>query len=203
MITGLMPPSGCWARRPCGAENLVADGDRRADTIFVEEARRYRYTGPREFDNAHRSGAVVRVGSSADLSWWLSTQAPTEVAEPFTYVVDVQGQLWLAPRRSEHIACAGGHDVLAAGDIGFAHGPNGWSVAVVSNQSTGYCPDLESWPALARSLDHARIAHPDAFTHPVVFRLCRSCRQRNVVHDNLFVCALCEGELPSQWNFDR
>jgi len=125
------------------------------------------------------------------------------VAEPFTYVVDVQGQLWLAPRRSEHVACARGHDVQAAGEIGFAHGLSGWSVAVVSNQSTGYCPDLESWPALARSLDQAGIAHPDAFTHPVVYRLCRSCGERNVVHDNLFVCALCEGEPPSQWSFDR
>jgi hypothetical protein len=95
------------ARHLCEAENLVADGGGDADTVFVEEARRYRYVGPHELDNARRSDAVVRVRSPADLSWWLSTQSPTEVAEPFTYVVDVQGQLWLAPRRSEHIACAG------------------------------------------------------------------------------------------------
>ncbi|GEC07984.1 hypothetical protein SSP24_56390 [Streptomyces spinoverrucosus] len=31
-----------------------------------------------------------------------------ELAEPFTFVVDTEGALRWAPRRSEHVVCAGG-----------------------------------------------------------------------------------------------
>lgn len=42
---------------------------------------------------------------------------------------------------------------------------------------------------------------PERLTHPVVFRLCPECRERNVVRDGYLVCALCEAELPETWNF--
>jgi hypothetical protein len=37
---------------------------------------------------------------------------------------------------------------------------------------TGYCPDLECWPAVAATLDPVGLARPDRFTHEVEFRRC-------------------------------
>lgn len=125
-----------------------------------------------------------------------------ELAEPFTFVVDGGGWLLLAPRRSEHVVCAGGEPVLGAGEVGFAWEAGRWAVTVVSNQSTGYCPDLSSWPAVARALDRAGLARPDGFTHPVVFRRCPGCRELNIVRENDFVCVFCGGDLPAEWNVD-
>src|SRR6266542_3004531 len=72
-----------------------------------------------------------------------------ELREPFTFVVSLDGK----PRRSEHVDCAAGQPVRAAGEVLFARDGTGWSVSEISNQSTGYCPDPDSWPALAMALD--------------------------------------------------
>ncbi len=122
---------------------------------------------------------------------------PAERQEPVTYVVDEQGALLLAPRRSEHVDCAGGADVLVAGEIGFVQDDTGtgWSVGEVSNQSTGYCPSPGCWPAVAAALDAAGIAHPDGFTHAFVFRRCEPCRQLTIVKDDDYTCALCGSDL--------
>jgi hypothetical protein len=69
--------------------------------------------------------------------------------------------------------------------------------------STGYCPDVGSWPSVADALDRAGVERPRAFTHPVVFRRCVSCQQVNVVREGDFVCVFCDGALPSGWNIDR
>jgi hypothetical protein len=37
----------------------------------------------------------------------------------------------------------------------------GWVVSEVSNQSTGYCPDLSCWSAVASALDRAGLERPD------------------------------------------
>ena len=42
---------------------------------------------------------------------------------------------------------------------------------------------------------------PAGFTHAVVFRRCEACGQRNVVKDDAFVCAVCDADLPAEWNF--
>ncbi|WP_406264059.1 hypothetical protein OH779_13285 [Actinacidiphila glaucinigra] len=160
----------------------------------------FTYVGPADIRAAVvRPGATGRaVRSPDDLREWLDGTGPAEREEPFTYVVDLTGTLLLAPRRSEHVACAGGGPVLAAGEITFAAGEDGgWEVTEVSNQSTGYCPDPEaSWPALAEALDHAGLARPRWFTQAVVFRHCPRCGERNLVKDGDFTCALCESPLP-------
>jgi hypothetical protein len=71
----------------------------------------------------------------------------------------------------------------------------------VSNQSTGYCPEPASWPAVARALDAAGIAHPGRFTVAVIFRRCDACGERNLVKDDWFECAICGAPLASEWNF--
>jgi len=163
--------------------------------------RRHRYVGPAELLDLVRPGSEGRVvRSAADLDAWLTGRDKDELAEPFTYVVGLDGLLRLAPRRSEHVACAGGADVLGAGEMGFGRAAGLRVVREVSNQSTGYCPHLDSWPAVARALDRAGIDRPAAFTHAVVFRRCTPCREINIVREGEFVCVFCGSELPVQWN---
>ncbi|MFF4429670.1 hypothetical protein ACFYZ4_10925 [Streptomyces sp. NPDC001513] len=167
--------------------------------------RSYRYVGPAELRALVRPGNEGRrIRTAADFDDWASASArtPAEPAEPFTFVVDTSGVLRLAPRRSEHVVCAGGGPVLSAGEIGFRPESGRWAVREVSNQSTGYCPDPGSWPAVADALDAAGIAHPRGFTHEVVFRRCPACRELNIVREEDFVCVFCDGALPREWNVD-
>jgi hypothetical protein len=90
--------------------------------------------------------------------------------------------------------------VLAAGEILFARDAGGWSASEISNQSTGYCPDPDSWPAVAVALDRIGLAHPGDFTHKVIFRRCPSCGQLNIVRDGDFACAVGDNALPAHWN---
>ena len=158
------------------------------------EARRYSYIGPAELRSLPRTASTV-LETPADLDCWLAAQRPAEVDEPFTFVVTVDGSLRLAPRRSEHVTCAAGQDVLAAGEMAFVRTSAGWAVREVSNQSTGYCPDPSSWPAVAAALARAGIAHPPGFTAEIVFRRCAACGAHNVVRDGDYTCALCDSAL--------
>lgn len=145
----------------------------------------YAYVGPAELLEQVRPGTVgepVRSPSAIE---------DLPQGEPFTYVVTLNGTLRIAPRRSEHVACAGGRDVLAAGEITF----DGTVVTEVSNQSTGYCPGEECWPAVADALDRAGIQRPDGFTATFVFRHCPECGELNVVKDGYYVCVFCDAEL--------
>ncbi|MFJ7070409.1 hypothetical protein [Streptomyces sp. NPDC101115] len=167
--------------------------------------REYGFTGPHEIRRAvgwdHPGGPVI--GTAADFAAWTAEQSAADLAGPFTYVVDARGRLRLAPRRSEHVACAGGGVVRAAGEISWAADPaGGWSAVEVSNLSTGYAPDPECWPSVAAALEAAGLAHPGAFTHAVTFRRCPApdCAQLNVVRDGLYACAVCGATLPADWN---
>ena len=165
---------------------------------------RFRYVGPAELKAAVVPGTRgVRIRAAADFGRWVGERSAAELAEPFTFVVDVDGWLLLAPRRSEHVACAGGEPVLAAGEVGFTREAGRWVVAEVSNQSTGYCPDISCWDAVARAFDRAGLGPPDGFTHAVLFRRCPGCGELNIVRDNDFVCVFCGGDLPAEWNVDR
>lgn len=167
----------------------------------IPDGRRYRYAGPA--DVAGRSGPAGRpIHVTPDVDGWLAEAAPPDRAEPFTYAVDPHGTLRVAPRRSEHVACAGGGEVLAAGEITFARNAAGWTVTEVSNQSTGYCPDPSCWPAVAAALDRIGLGHPGAFTAEFLFRRCPDCATLNVVKEGDFACAACDQVLPRSWNVD-
>jgi hypothetical protein len=120
-----------------------------------------------------------------------------------TFVIDCQGDLLLPDRRSEHVACAGGGPVLSAGEMFLLVRGDGVEVVEISNQSTGYCPEPESWPAVVSALDRIGVAHPGRFTAEIVFRRCEACGERNVVRDGWFVCGVCGAELPAEWNFQH
>jgi hypothetical protein len=112
--------------------------------------------------------------------------------------------LWIADRHSEHIACARGGPVLSAGELTFQIDRRTKQVEVVAvtNQSTGFCPEPESLPAVAAALDGLGIEHPGEFTTAMIFRRCANCGTTNVVKDGWFECAICGRELPGEWNFD-
>jgi hypothetical protein len=171
--------------------------------IVVDQGWRYRYVGPADLSAQASLGAGGQlIRSRKEFDDWIGAVDTREIAEPFTYVVDVEGVLRLAPRRSEHVACAVGGEVLAAGEIAFARSAAGWVVSEVSNQSTGYCPDLSCWSAIASALDRAGLQRPDGFTSEFVFRRCPDCFYLNVVKEEDFVCCLCGEDLPDVWNVD-
>ncbi|MEV6012126.1 hypothetical protein AB0M29_35665 [Streptomyces sp. NPDC051976] len=165
--------------------------------------RHYRYIGPADVKAAvrpGREGAGIR--TPEDLAEWAAGRTSEELAEPFTFVIGADGILRLSPRRSEHVACAGGDVVASAGEIAFVRNAAEWVVDEVSNQSTGYCPDVTSWSAVAESLDQIGLRHPGAFTHEVVFRRCPVCQEHNIVREAHFVCVYCDADLPAEWNID-
>ncbi|MCE9573281.1 MAG: hypothetical protein K8W52_09000 [Deltaproteobacteria bacterium] len=160
----------------------------------------YRYVGPEAIRAAAADAAPgTAIGRATDLSDWLAAHVADreDGATPATFVVTVDGILRIASRRSEHVACAGGQPVLAAGEIFFARG----ACVAVSNLSTGYCPRPDSYAAVAAALARAGIAHPPAYTAAFEFRRCPACGERNLVKDDHFACALCDAELPEMWNF--
>ena len=89
---------------------------------------------------------------------------------------------------------------MAAGEITVS--PDG-EVLEVSNQSTGFCPEVECWPVVARTLEKAALDHPGAWTASFQFRRCPRCGARTLIKEEVFECAECGGELPARWNFDR
>jgi hypothetical protein len=120
----------------------------------------FEYVGPRELapDNTGPSGQEIR--SLDDLLSFIDSRLD-ELNEPFTFVVDRDGNLLLAPRRSEHVRAAGGLSVLAAGEIAFDAAGR---VTYSSNQSIGYRPHEASWQALAEALRAIGVEVPDAST---------------------------------------
>lgn len=166
-------------------------------------SRRYSYIGPGSL--AHLASADtlrVCVNTQGDIHRWVreAEQAIDDGGCVFaTFVVDADGRLWIADRQSEHVACARGGDVLSAGEILF-RASDEVGVEYVTNQSTGYCPEPESWRAVDEALRRAGIEPPDYFSKAFQFRRCTSCRNINIIKDDLFECDVCGAEIPRVWN---
>jgi hypothetical protein len=162
--------------------------------------RAYPYVGPEAIRERPRGEPGAAIRSQQELAAWLAAH-PEAATEGATFVVDDRGVLRVAPRRSEHIDCAGGGAVLAAGELRFAGSAGRPTVAEATNQSTGYCPEPECWEVVAAKLSAAGIPGPQGWSHAFVFRRCAVCRQINVVKDEWFVCDACDAALPRSWNF--
>ena len=117
-----------------------------------------------------------------------------------TFVVDESGTLRVADRHGEHVACAGGQPVLSAGETTFNLSDPAVRLLEVSNQSTGYCPEPESWPVVGAVLAAAGLDAPPGFTFACVFRRCVGCGMRNLAKGGVFECGVCARELPAAYN---
>ena len=176
--------------------------------------RTYRYVGPPDIKARSATQPPGReIHTPADVRAWIRDSAqPASPGDliPATFVIDPAGRLLIADRHSEHVACAAGRDVLAAGEIFFLiESPSALSVAEVTNQSTGYCPEPTcwsaveaAWSAVEAALDQIGLPHPSGFTTECTFRKCQNCGARNIVKDAWYHCDVCGAPLPGVWNFD-
>ena len=140
--------------------------------------------------------------------WFQAAQPPInrDKTVTVTFIIDTDGQLWIADRGIEHVVCAVGQPVLSAGEMTFAmERPQTEIIEIVeiTNQSTGYCPEPESWWAVERALTDIGIPHPPDFTVAYLFRRCDVCGTTNIIKDLWFECAVCESPLSQDWNYDR
>jgi len=166
--------------------------------------KRYSYVGHVNIADLPSDNQRVWVRSSQDILQWIKTtnqQPEYDDVYIATFIVDTDGLLWINDRRSEHVLCANGQDVLCAGEIGFVINDSQLEIIELSNQSTGYCPEPKSWYAIHHALQTAQISHPDFFTLAITFRLCDVCHTKNIVNDHHFYCANCDASLPLEWNF--
>jgi hypothetical protein len=163
--------------------------------------RAYRYVGSEEIAR-HAQEAIERLQprSPDDIRGW-AARARSRALE-FTYVVDTAGNLWLSDRRSEHVTCARGAEVLGAGELWVDVGPRQVTIASITNQSTGYCPEPDCWPAVRDALARAGLEPPRAFTYVFRYRRCPTCRGINILKDAMPECPGCGTELPAAWNLE-
>jgi hypothetical protein len=166
--------------------------------------RLYRYVGPKRIgDRAGTEPLGWPIHWAEDVRRWVgatgqSVQRDGSVVA--TFVVDEDGRLMISDRSSEHVACAGGGKVRSAGEMTFLISKSGVEVIAVSNQSTGYCPEPESWPSVRTALVDAGLACPELFDPECVFRRCANCGQINVIKGDWFRCQVCSRDLPADYN---
>jgi hypothetical protein len=173
----------------------------------MNKLKSYKYIGSTEIKLSvaeYPCGTVIR--SIADLENWIIGQLYRPIITGgsivATFVIDLDVNLCIADRHSEHVACASARSVLSAGEIFINWDKNGFEVSDITNQSTGYCPKLESWHYVEAALDKIPIDRPSHFTSEFTFRRCNACLQINIIKDSLFVCAVCSSILPDVWNFE-
>ena len=159
----------------------------------------YPYVGRDDLDEAKRQPGGARLSTPALFREWLRGN-PDSLADGSTYVVDLRGVLRLAPRRSEHVHCASGDDVLGAGEIRFGRTGSTLRVAYLSNQSAGYCPDVTSLEMVVAAIRRTGVNPPARWSAAMEFRRCPKCREIAIVKDAWFVCVFCEADLPKAWN---
>lgn len=147
----------------------------------------------------------IRLVSARSIFEWIKFHKPPRNPDKtvtLTFIVDVDGAMWINDRHSEHVFCANGGDVLSAGEITFEVNLHTAQIVEITNQSTGYCPPPESYEAVKFALKASGMAHPPSFTTEFVFRHCNHCKTINIVKDGWFYCGVCDRELDEFWNFE-
>lgn len=144
--------------------------------------RSYRYIGPPDLIPKGAFPPRTLVDSRNTLKNWITDHADEIDIEDniaATFIVDINYLLWIADRSSEHVECARESDVLSAGEI-FSTYLNGEpAIDHITNQSTGYCPEPESYPAIKRALYTTDISYPASYEPEFIFRLCTKCEAKD------------------------
>ena len=83
----------------------------------------YHYVGPHDPQQLlSRSSDRQQIMNPGDVLGWIGKtyqEIGYDHSVTATFVVDTSNQLWIADQRSEHVVCAAGQPVLAAGEITF------------------------------------------------------------------------------------
>ena len=172
--------------------------------------RLYQYVGPEDLEQLARTvgrneGCPI-LDRKTVMAWMTDTdQHPDADGHvTVTFVISSEGVLRISDRHQEHVVCADYSPVLSAGEMTFLVEDDHVGVAHVSNQSTGYCPEPASWPAVASALDRAGFDAPSGFDIAIEFRRCETCGQTVLVKEAIEdepECLMCGSVLPEQWNF--
>jgi hypothetical protein len=172
----------------------------------MKQYREYSYVGSKELLAVLQKNSMrTHIASTADIQNWLKNSGQKLGLDRMvtaTFIIDTQGELWIADRHSEHVLCAAGKNVLSAGEITFMVRPTTVEVTDITNQSTGYCPEPESWDAVEVALDQIGLTHPSDFTTAYQFRRCNNCETTNIIKDDWYECAVCQFPLSTLWNYD-
>ncbi|SHI77336.1 hypothetical protein SAMN02745181_0848 [Rubritalea squalenifaciens DSM 18772] len=167
--------------------------------------REYEYVGSPDFIPKGDFPPRLKVEEAEALLLWMQdhrSDMDIEECIPATYVVDVDGQFWIADRGSEHVACARVGRVLAAGEAFLSGMDETPYIHRITNQSTGYCPEPESWQAVERALAGTGLEFPSGFDPAFEFRICPSCQTLAIVKDGYYTCLMCGADLPLEWNIE-
>lgn len=160
----------------------------------------YKYVGSKEILRCIKPNAKgYKINSSLDIQEWIiqTEQTLDENNEIIaTFIIDTTHNLKINDRHLEHVACAEGNPVLSAGEIIFEIN-NGkvTKITHITNQSTGYCPQINSWKEVDKALKKLDLPFPPFFTQEFIFRICEKCDNINIIKDNFFVCNICESNL--------
>ena len=76
----------------------------------------YTYQGPRELLKLDTPEDLTLIRKKEDVLVWMQNRTDAIA----TFILNLEGQLWIATRNAEHVACARGKNVLSAGEIVFA-----------------------------------------------------------------------------------
>lgn len=166
----------------------------------------YTYVGAEEIKNSlDLSLTGFSIHKLQDIEGWIkaTNQELRHGSVTATYVVNEKGELLLSDRHSEHVMCAGGNKVLAAGEITFEVEKHEISVSGITNQSTGYCPRPACWQSVNAALKLININYPAYFTQAYEFRYCTHCTNINLIKEQIFECVVCGANLDLEWNLDK
>jgi len=163
----------------------------------------YFFVGPKEIvARVEKKYEGHKINHIEDIQKWITASNQTIINEQLiaTFIINEQAELVLSDRHSEHVICAGGRNVLSAGEITFNFEQEAIIVSAISNQSTGYCPKPASWEVVEIALNKLKINHPTYFTSAFEFRYCEHCQNKNLIKEAIYECAVCGSDLAVEWN---
>lgn len=163
-----------------------------------KKLKRYKYVGPNNILSTIRPDLKgICITSPDQIKFWLkdTKQKLLNSEVTATFVVDLEHNLLINDRHTEHVVCANGEEIYSAGEITFMLLDDRIRVSRITNQSTGYCPSPDSWNSVIIALEKIGIEYPSDFTTKFIFRICENCQWINLIKDDFFVCANCEQDL--------
>ena len=166
----------------------------------------YRYVGPENLlDLLNSNNKGSQITNLVSLSDWIecNKQMISYGELTATFIISKNHHLLINDRHSEHVVCANGENVLSAGEITFSVEEKVPYVSAITNQSTGYCPEVGSWKVVEEVLRDIGIDFPDYFTSAFEFRYCTNCDNTNIVKDDYYCCVICGADLALDWNYDE